>query len=194
MKALTLKDILPNIELPLTRLSVYFEGQWAFATFNTPTRTTETQSFYLISLPFGLVRQGVLTPSKRVITGKPGSYAILDRDGSLTMATPEQYEMIFPRILIDRPLPPITSKELVNTKHITNVVRKSRNEGSNTIQVGTQTFNNTLPNKTITILPSGVQVAVLREDPNDPFQVSTTPEGGPTPIPVPGSVLGTGNY
>ena len=194
MKALTLKDILPNIEKPLTHLSVYHAGQWSFATFNTPTRTTETQSFYLINLPFGLVRQGVLTPATRVITGEPGSYAIQDRDGSLTMATPEQYKMIFPRLLINRPSPPINSTNLINPKHITNVVRKARNEGSNTIQVGTQTFNNTLPHKTITILPSGVQVAVLREDPNDPYQVATTPEGGPTPLPVPGSVLGAGNY
>ena len=67
MKDLTLKDIIPRPEVPLTQLSVYFDGRWTFAEFSTPTRTTETQSFYLISYPFGLVRQGVANPAQRAL-------------------------------------------------------------------------------------------------------------------------------
>tara|TARA_R110000796_G_C14391212_1_gene416465 strand:+ start:128 stop:721 length:594 start_codon:yes stop_codon:yes gene_type:complete len=191
MKDLTLKDIIPRPEVPLTRLSVYFEGQWTFATLSTPTRSTETQSFYLISYSFGLVRQGVANPAQRALNGEAGSYAIQDRDGSLSMATPAQYEQLFPRILVDRPAPPTTSQLLQDPNYLTNVVRKSRNEGSNTIQVGNNTFNNTVSNQTIVILPSGQQRAVLASDPNDPFNVVTDPvvpdepRTGPQAIPRP---------
>ena len=175
MKDLTLKDIIPRPEVPITQLSVYFEGRWTFAEFSTPTRTTETQSFYLISYPFGLVRQGVANPAQRALNGDAGSYAIQDRDGSLSVATPAQYEQLFPRILVDRPAPPTTSQLLQDPNYLTNVVRKSRNEDSNTIQVGNNTFNNTVANQTIVILPSGQQRAVLASDPNDPFNVVTDP-------------------
>ena len=158
MKALTLTNIRRKPEVPLTRLSVYLKGKWTFADFGTPTNATETQSFYLVSYHFGLVRQGVQDPSTRSVRGKPGSYAILDRDGSLTMATPEQYETIFPRRILDTLPPSPTSEMLKNPNHITNTIRKSRNEGSNTIQVGNKTFNNTDPKGSITILPSGQQV------------------------------------
>tara|TARA_R110001583_G_scaffold3329_1_gene21612 strand:- start:562 stop:1143 length:582 start_codon:yes stop_codon:yes gene_type:complete len=192
MKDLTLRDILPRPEIPITRLSVYYNGQWTFADFSTPTRTTETQSFYLISYTFGLVRQGEANPAQRAFNGDAGSYAIQDRDGSLSIATPTQYAQLFPRRLVDRPAPPLTSALLADPKYLTNVVRKSRNEGFNTIQVGANTFNNTEPNQTIVILPSGQQQAVLASDPNDPYNVVTDPVvptepiTGPQAIPIPG--------
>ena len=152
------RSIRTKTELPLTRLSVYLKGKWTFANFGTPINTTETQSFYLVSYPFGLIRQGVNNPAKRSVRGKPGSYVIISLDGSLTMATPEQYAMIFPRRIIDTPPPKQTSEMLKNPNHMTDVMRKARNEGSNTIQVGNKTFNNTDPKGSILILPSGEQV------------------------------------
>tara|TARA_R110002051_G_scaffold325166_1_gene426102 strand:+ start:324 stop:908 length:585 start_codon:yes stop_codon:yes gene_type:complete len=169
MKQLKLKDILPKIEIPLTKLSVYYEGQWVFATLKTPTSTTSTQDFYLISYDFGLVQKNETLPSKKIFNGKAGSYVIKDADGSLTMATPEQYDRVFPRNIIDPPILPTTSMLLKDPKYLTNIVRKSRNEASNTIQVGSSTFKNTEAKKTIVILPSGKQAAVLIKEPHDPF-------------------------
>jgi hypothetical protein len=188
MKDLTLKDIIVNPENPLTKLSVYFEGEWRFATVDTPTRSTETQQFYLISYPFRLVGQNQMDPTKGMRNGEAGSYAILDRDGSFSIATPAQYQQLFPRTLIDRPSPPLTSAVLEDPNYLTNTVRKQRNRVSNTIQVGANTFSNTVPKQTIVILPSGAQQAVLRDEPVDPFQNITLPEpeDEEPPPPLPG--------
>lgn len=189
MKALTLKDILPKIENPLTKLSVFYEGQWTFATLQNPTSTTESQEYYLISYEFGLVPKNESLPSKFALRGKAGSYAIKASDGTLSTVTDEQYQRAFPSVLLDRPAPPITSALLTDPKYLTDTVRKTKNEDSDSIQVGQSTFKNTDPTKTILILPSGKQVAVLRDDPVDPFQNITTeeePEDEEPPPPLPG--------
>lgn len=174
MKNLNSKLVKSKKQYPLTKVGVRYEGQWVFATLAVPTRKTRTQDLYLISYPFGLVKQAERNPAKTSWNGKAGSYIAKSSDGTLAIITPEDYARLFPRKDINPPSKPITSSNLTDPNYITNTVRKSRAEDSNTIQVGTtNTFTSVDPNRSIIITPAGVQEGLLTS--GDPDEQDDTP-------------------
>ena len=188
MKKLRKETAISRVDHPHTKLSVEYEGQWVFATLATPTRVTETQSFYLISYPFGLVKQAERNPRKTTLNGKIGSYVAKNNDGTLTVVTKEEYDRLFPRSLKDRPYTPVTSDALTDPNYLTTIVRKSRAKDSNTIQVGTNnTFTSVNANTSIIITPAGVQEGLVVSGTTDPYQVGDPPEPetGTEPVPFP---------
>jgi hypothetical protein len=174
---------------PLTQVSVYDSGRWSFAALDSPTYSNLTQDFYLISYKFGILRENQSDPATPAQIAEAGAYIAKDKMGSLTIIAADQVEKIFPRIITDVPVTPSTSASLTDPKFITNIVRKTRNEESNSIQVGTdRQFANQAPRTTIIILDSGVQRSlVTQEDTTEP--TGSTPDSPPRSIqaiPIPG--------
>jgi len=152
MKDLQLEDILNRKDKPLTRLSVYYNGRWSFATLENPTRTTSDQNFYLVSSPFGLIREGVTNPSKYAVKGKAGEYVSVDKQGRLALVRSDLWALLFPKNQ-QIPTAPPSSELLRNKNFLTKTLQESVDKDSDKVLIGDRTFS--LPStqkKTLTIV------------------------------------------
>jgi len=177
-----------SLDSPLTQVSIYDKGRWFFATLATPTYSNLTQNYYLISFKFGILRENQSNPATPAQLSEAGAYVAKDKMGMLSIVAADQIEKIFPRIITDVPVTPLTSTSLTNPNFLTSIVRKTRNLESNTIQVGTdREFSNQTPRTTIIVLDSGVQQSIVTQEDTNSTTNSTTNSPTPIiPIPIPG--------
>mgnify|MGYP003632638951 CR=1 FL=1 len=178
-----------SLDSPLTQVSVYDAGRWFFATLASPTYSNLTQDFYLMSYKFGILRENQIDPAAPAQMDEAGGYVAKDKMGMLSIVAADQIEKIFPRIITDVPITPLTSTSLTDPNFITNIVRKTRNLESNSIQVGTdREFSNQTPRTTIIIMDSGVQHSIVT--PEDTTVTINPTTDSPTrtiqAIPIPG--------
>ena len=131
MKDMHLNDILFRQDKPLNSLSLYKNGLWGFILPVNPIATFEGRSYYLMSDPFGLVKQGVLDPKKTARRGSPGDYVALDQFGSYTLITPAEYKSIFPTPDLNPPKIPNNSEQIKDPTFLTNILKGSGASASN---------------------------------------------------------------
>jgi hypothetical protein len=124
MKDLELRDIMDRPRPELTKLVVYLNGSWQFASLTNPLRTDEGQSYYRIDKRFGLVRSTSNNPKNAKIFGDAGEYIAVDSTGEMSLVKADQYKRLFPASN-PTPNPPTSSKELSDPNFLTNIVRKS---------------------------------------------------------------------
>jgi len=125
MKDMTLKDILVQQVSPTTSLSIYKGGIWQFMSPTNQTRVDETQSFFLISFPFGLIRQGISDPKAWAIKGAPGDYVALDMTGAYSLVTKAEYARLFPPPNLNPPTQPNNSNQIKEKNFLTNILKGS---------------------------------------------------------------------
>tara|TARA_R110000803_G_scaffold120678_1_gene188711 strand:- start:229 stop:663 length:435 start_codon:yes stop_codon:yes gene_type:complete len=131
MKDMTLADILPKKDKPLTSLSLYKYGSWQFILPSNLIATKDNQSFYRMSNVFGLVEHGVLDPTKVSRLGSPGDYVALDLFNNYTIITPAEYQRMFPTINENPPEILNNSDQLKDPKFLTNILKGSASPASN---------------------------------------------------------------
>jgi hypothetical protein len=131
MKDMTLKDILFREDRPLTSLSLYRDGRWIFAAPTNLTKTTAQQAFYLISEPFGLLRQGTSNPKIRAVTGAPGDYLAVNSVGVYSLIKKEEYARQFPSPNLNPPTNPNNSSQIKDKNFLTNILKGSGSAVSN---------------------------------------------------------------
>lgn len=132
MKDLELRDILDRRRYPLTKLSVYVNGKWQFASIQGASFISDgNQNIYKGRTKFALIPNNVNDPKSGELFGEPGDYIGIDSQGELSLLTAEQYKQRFPR-KINPQTPADTSKKLKNPNYITEIVRGSTPAPSNT--------------------------------------------------------------
>ena len=125
MKDLELKDILNKERIPFTKLSVYINGRWEFATLSNPIITKDDQSYYRMVYRFGLTKDSVNDPAKFSQLGEPGDYVAMDSTGELSLVKKQQYNQIFPQQNIKPKKMLDSSAKLSDPNYITKIVRGS---------------------------------------------------------------------
>ena len=156
MKDLELRDILAKQDRQLINISVYRNGRWSFASLTNPTRVSVDQSFYLISFPFGLVKEGQANPGKFSVLGKPGDYVSQDRQGRLALVTESMYALLFPKPQAKTTSYP-KSTSLKNPNYLTKIQQESLPSDSDKVLIGDREFS--LPStakKTLTVIETPV--------------------------------------
>ena len=131
MKDMTLKDILVQQVSPLTSLSIFKEGRWQFTGPTNQTMVGETQTFFLMSYPFGLIREGISNPNERAFTGDPGDYVALDITGAYSLVTKAEYGRQFPPPNLNPPAQPNNSDQIKDKNFLTNILKGSESPVSN---------------------------------------------------------------
>lgn len=131
MKDLELRDILDRRRYPLTKLSVYVNGKWQFASIEGASFISDgNQNIYRGRTKFALIPNNVNDPKSGELFGEPGDYIGIDSQGELSLLTAEQYKQRFPR-RINPQTPADSSKKLKNPDYITEIVRGSQPAPSN---------------------------------------------------------------
>ena len=131
MKDLELRDILDRRRYPLTKLSVYVNGKWQFASIQGASFISDgNQNIYRGRTKFALIPNNVNDPKSGELFGEPGDYIGIDSQGELSLLTAEQYKQRFPR-KINPQIPADTSRKLKNPDYITEIVRGSQPAPSN---------------------------------------------------------------
>ena len=131
MKDMTLGDILVKPVNPLTSLSVRRNGVWNFESPTKVTKVDNNQTFYLMSNPFGLVKEGTVDPKVRVISGAPGDYISINIMGVYSLVTKAEYAMKFPPPNLTPPTPPTNSSQIKDKNFLTNILKGSGSTISN---------------------------------------------------------------
>jgi hypothetical protein len=126
MKDIDSKDILLRRNRSLTALSVYIGGRWVFTYPTEVVKTKDQQDFFLISVPFGLVKQGTQDPKITTIKGAPGDYVARDQTGTYCLVTAEQFKQLFPAPNLNPPKSSNNSDQLKDPKFITNINKQSK--------------------------------------------------------------------
>ena len=145
MKDLELKDILARQVESFTKISVYLNGQWQFATIVNPIAVDNNQSFYRIDYKFGLVKSSQNNPKKLSLFGNPGDYVAIDNVGIYSLVKKDQYKQLLNSKSIGQSsvvptqtstnATPTTSASLKNPNYITEVVKGSAPKTSNSTTV-----------------------------------------------------------
>jgi hypothetical protein len=125
MKDLELNDILNRTRIPYTKLSVYLNGIWQFATLTNPIRVEDGQSFYRIIYKFGLTKNSETLPTNYTLEGSPGDYVAMDSTGELSLVKKDEYKRLFPVLNKKPKRMPDSSKKLKDPNYITKIVRGS---------------------------------------------------------------------
>ena len=125
MKDLELKDILAKGRVGYNKVSLYLNGKWQFAPLGNPVITNESQTFFRVATPFGLVKSTETNPAKYTVLGNPGDYVALDQLGEVALVTKEQFKTLFPRKNTYPKQKPTTSSVLKDPNYITKIVRES---------------------------------------------------------------------
>ena len=131
MKDMTLGDILVNPVKPLTSLSVRRNGVWNFESPTKVTKVDNNQTFYLMSNPFGLVKEGVSNPKVWAVKGDPGDYVALYNTGEYCLVTKAEYAMLFPAPNLNPPTIPTNSSQIKDKNFLTNILKGSGSTTSN---------------------------------------------------------------
>ena len=157
MKDLELRDIIDRKARPNTKISVYLNGRWSFATLQNPLRSTVDQQFFRIDHPFGLHPERSTNPAKYKVKGKPGEYVSVDRTGTMDLVTVEAYTLRFPAAQ-QIPLTTPDSDLLKNPNFLTKTQLESVDKDSDKVLIGDKEFS--LPSttkKTLSIIetPAG---------------------------------------
>ena len=145
MKDLELKDILERQVESFTKISVYLNGQWQFATLVNPIAVDNNQSFYRIDYKFGLAKSSQENPKKFSLFGNPGDYVAIDNVGIYSLVKKDQYKQLFNSKSIGQSsvvptqtstnATPTTSASLKNPNYITEVVKGLAPKTSNSTTV-----------------------------------------------------------
>lgn len=131
MKDLELRDVLDRRRSPLTKLSVYVNGKWQFASVGSSNFIADgNQRIYRGVTKFALIPSTVNDPKKGTLFGEPGDYIGIDSFGELSLITKAQYLQRFPKRRSPS-TPPDTSSKLKNPNYITEIVRGSQPAPSN---------------------------------------------------------------
>jgi hypothetical protein len=131
MKDLELKDIIQRQRPRLTKLSVYQNGKWVFATVQGATSIADSnQNIYRGRTRFALIESNVNNPEKGSLYGQPGDYIGVDSTGELSLITQESYKQRFPKRISPR-RGADSSQKLKNPDYITEIVRGSQPAPSN---------------------------------------------------------------
>lgn len=132
MTDIQLKTIFPRKPSRLTSLAFYQNGRWQFGSLgNTAFVSDSDQKIYRIGVKFSLVSENENDPSRGLIIGQPGDYVGVDRLGTFSLITKEQYNYRFPK----KSKPTYTaetSETLRDPNYITEIVRGSAATTSNT--------------------------------------------------------------
>ena len=132
MKDLEIRNALQRSPSPLVKLGLYVNGRWQFGSLaETSFITDNGQNIYRVAVRFSLIPQNVNDPSFGSVVGKPGDYVGIDRTGTLSLITKEQYSYRFPK----KRKPAYTadtSEKLKDKNYITEIVRGSAPATSNT--------------------------------------------------------------
>ena len=132
MKDLELRDVLDRRRSPLTKLSVYVNGKWQFASVGSSNFIADgNQRIYRGVTKFALIPSTVNDPKNGTLFGEPGDYIGIDSFGELSLITKAQYLQRFPKRRSPS-IPPDTSSKLKNPNYITEIVRGSTPAPSNT--------------------------------------------------------------
>jgi hypothetical protein len=131
MKDLEFRDILNRAVRPLTLLAVYRNGVWLFAVPTNLVKTVDQQRYYLISEPFGLIRQGTNNPKFTAEKGKPGDYVARNIKGAYSLVTADYYKLLFPPANANPPTVPDNSEKLKDSNFLTNILKGSQPTVSN---------------------------------------------------------------
>jgi len=139
MKDLELRDILDRRRSPLTKLSVYTNGKWRFASVQGANFISDgNQNIYRGRTRFALLPNNVNDPKRGSLFGEPGDYIGIDSTGELSLITKAQYLQRFPERRSPR-RPPDTSNKLKDPNYITEIVRGSTPAPSNSRPTTTYT-------------------------------------------------------
>jgi len=125
MKDLDTKDILKRERTRLTKLSIYLNGRWQFATLTNPIRVDGNQSFYRINYKFGLVKDTISVPKIYTQAGEPGDFVAMDGTGELSLVKKADYKRQFPVLNKNPKTPADSSQKLKDPDYITKIVRGS---------------------------------------------------------------------
>ena len=131
MKDMTLKDIFVQESPPLNSLSIFKGGIWQFTTPTNETMVSENQSFFLMSYPFGILKQGTFNPKAWAVTGKPGDYVAIDSTGTYSLVTKAEYARQFPHPNLNPPAQPNDSSQIKDKNFLTNILKGSGSAVSN---------------------------------------------------------------
>lgn len=126
MKDIDSKDILLRRNRRLTNVSIYRDGRWVFAGLNNLKKTSQGQNFYLMSNPFGLLKEGTQDPKIITLRGEPGDYVAIDSTGTVSMVTAEQFNQLFPAPNLDPPKTSNNSEQLKDPKFLTDILNKNK--------------------------------------------------------------------
>lgn len=142
MKELTLNRIFPKKEKRLTQLAVYLQGIWSFAALGKPTKVVNNLSIYKAQYTFGLVYEGTSSPDRPPVLGSKGDYIFVDSQGTMSIATPSMYNIMFPTSNLNPPKRVISSKLLSNPKFIDETIKNSNGQQYNNTMSTMQRSNN----------------------------------------------------
>tara|TARA_Y100000385_G_C12977033_1_gene586626 strand:- start:197 stop:709 length:513 start_codon:yes stop_codon:yes gene_type:complete len=140
MSRLSKNDIKPFSRRVVNRISVYRQGSWVFASIPKEnfTKKTKNQRFYVVNEPFGLCTSRQNNPAKYVDRGNPGDYIASTGTGELLIVRKKDFDLKYPANKPAVAMPMLTSTSYEIEKRKQDVLRKSVNPVTNTLQ---ETYN-----------------------------------------------------
>lgn len=124
-----------NNNIP-TKLSVYFKGEWKFATPTEMVRNDEGVRYFRIGFPFGTVDYRQQNPEILLNRGSSGDYLVINSNNRYGIISKALYEGRFPPPINYHTTPePLSSKALKDPKFLTKIAEEYGGASYDSIQV-----------------------------------------------------------